>query len=482
MSANPVIVWFRNDLRLHDHPALTAAVKSGTPLVLVYILDDDAAGHWKLGGASRWWLANSLDALAKDIEHRGGRLLLRRGETSNQLQRLAEETHASAIYFTRGYEPSAVALESRLHSKFAKTQVALKRYGGRLIREPEELRTAAGKPFQVYSPFWRAFTSDLLVAKELSAPRRLVPPAEAVASEKLTDWNLLPSKPDWSSGLADTWVPGEEGARSRLKTFAAGALATYAQSRDRPDQCGTSRLSPHLAFGEISPAACWRAAVHAQHEKELGEKSVETFMRELVWREFSYSLLFHLPEMPEKALRTEFSAFPWRNSAADLKAWRRGETGYPIVDAGMRELWSTGYMHNRVRMIVASFLTKHLLLHWTEGEACFWDTLVDADLANNSASWQWVAGCGADAAPYFRIFNPILQGQKFDPEGKYVSKWVPELARLASELHSPWAASVSALQRADVKLGKTYPEPIVDHQIARERALKIYQNLPRSTS
>ncbi len=408
-------------------------------------------------------------------------MILRRGDAAIELQRAVHEIGATGIYFTRGYEPFAVATENLLHSRLTAKGIAFKRYGGRLLREPEELRTSSGRVYQVFTPFWRAFLKEFLVAHELAAPRDFNAPSLDIASDDLADWGLSPTKPDWAGGLSDTWRPGEAGARARLKKFTSNALFDYASARDRLDQDGTSRLSPHLAFGEISPAACWRAALKALHDKGGSDKSIETFMKEIVWREFSHALLLHFSEMPNAPLRDEFSAFEWRKSSRDLKAWQKGMTGYPIVDAGMRELWTTGYMHNRARMIVASFLTKHLLLPWTEGEAWFWDTLVDADLANNSANWQWVAGCGADAAPYFRIFNPVLQGEKFDPGGDYVRRWVPELARLpVSDIHSPWTADADVLARSKVTLGKTYPKPIVDHKAARERALKSFENLRRN--
>jgi deoxyribodipyrimidine photo-lyase len=478
MSANPVIVLFRNDLRLRDHAALTAAVQTGAPVLPLYIFDDGAAGEWKPGGASRWWLAKSLEALSQDIEQRGGRLILRRGKTATELKRIVEETGATAIYVTRGYEPSAVALENKLHDQFKSSGVAFKRFGGGLLREPEELRTSAGAPYQVFTPFWRAFREDFAAAKSLPVSRRLNAVSDDIASNDIADWKLLPTKPDWSGGLSEAWRPGELGAHQRLKDFIGDALSRYAAGRDRLGAIGTSRLSPHLAFGEISPAACWRAASDAMGESKINGQSIETFLKELVWREFSYSLLFHFPKMPNEPLREEFSSLKWARSSTHLKAWQKGMTGYPIVDAGMRELWATGYMHNRARMITASFLTKHLLLPWTQGEAWFWDTLVDADLASNSANWQWVAGCGADAAPYFRIFNPVLQGEKFDPGGDYVKRWVPELASLPpSGIHAPWKADAAELKRAGVVLGDSYPSPIVDHKNARSRALAAYEHL-----
>lgn len=478
MSDRPVVVWFRNDLRLSDHRALAAAVAAGAPLVLIYILDDDTPGRWKMGAASRWWLDKSLTALADAIAQRGGTLILRRGVTTKILPALVSECDARAVYFSRAYEPFAVALEDKLKPIFDKADVAFKRYGGALLREPEDVRTKTGDVYKVYTPFWKALSADFTPAKPLAAPKEILPFKKKIASERLRDWALHPTKPDWSKGFAEEWQPGEAGAHARLKTFLKTALKTYTEDRNRPDKPGTSRLSPHLHFGEITPAQCWTAAVHAADATHGADKGGETFLKEIVWREFSNTLLFYWPDLPEEPFRKDFKAFPWRRDAKHLRAWQRGQTGYPIVDAGMRELWHTGYMHNRVRMIVASFLIKHLLVPWQEGEAWFWDTLVDADLANNAASWQWVAGSGADAAPYFRIFNPITQGLKFDPDGAYTRRWVPELAQLPDDaLHAPWDASKSTLADAGVILGKTYPHPIVDHAAARTRALAAYDDV-----
>ena len=478
MSDRPVVVWFRNDLRLNDHRALSAAVATDAPLVLVYILDDDTPGQWKMGAASRWWLDKSLAALADAIAQRGGSLILRRGITDKMLPALVSECDARAVYFSRAYEPFAVALEDKLKAIFDKADVAFKRYGGALLREPEDVRTKTGDVYKVYTPFWKALSADFTPAKTLAAPNEFIPFKKKIASERLRDWALHPTKPDWSKGFAEEWQPGEAGAHARLKTFLKSALKTYTEDRNRPDKPGTSRLSPHLHFGEITPAQCWTAAVHSADATHGADKGRETFLKEIVWREFSNTLLFYWPDLPEEPFRKDFKAFPWRKDAKHLRAWQSGQTGYPIVDAGMRELWHTGYMHNRVRMIVASFLIKHLLVPWQEGEAWFWDTLVDADLANNAASWQWVAGSGADAAPYFRIFNPITQGLKFDPDGVYTRRWVPELAQLPDDaLHAPWEASKATLADAGVILGKTYPNPIVDHAAARVRALAAYDDV-----
>lgn len=477
----PVILWFRDDLRLTDHRALKAALESRAPVIPVFILDDGAAGNWSPGSASRWWLAHSLDCLRKSLEQCGVNLILRRGSTRELLATLVEETNASTIYFTRCYEPWAVALEHDLKAMFDTRSVSLKRYGGRLLREPEDLRTKTGDVYKVYTPFWRALSASYAPPPEIPAPQKIRSIKNDPKSEKLEHWKLLPLKPNWAVGFQDAWQPGEQGALKALEIFLSQALQTYSEDRNRPDKLGTSRLSPHLHFGEISPAQCWRATMaYCAMHKGL-DKGLETFLKEIVWREFSYSLLFHWPDLPEQPFRKDFAAFPWAKDVAHLKAWQLGQTGYPIVDAGMRELWHTGYMHNRVRMIVASFLIKHLLIPWQEGEAWFWDTLLDADLANNAASWQWVAGSGADAAPYFRIFNPITQGEKFDPDGLYVRRWVPELKKLPNAvLYSPWMADKDTLKTAGVTLGKNYPKPIVDHASARQRALDAYDAVKRA--
>ena len=474
MPASSVILWFRNDLRLADNRALAAAVASGAAIVPVYIHDSDAAGTWMPGAASHWWLHNSLLALARSLKDRGAPLILRHGNTETVLAALAAETGASAIYFSRAYEPWASAQEDRLKAKVS-GQIDLKRYAGAMLREPEEVRTKAGDPFKVYTPFWRALTALGAPSAPIPAPKSITPPTKKPTSDRLEDWKLLPTKPDWAGGMRDMWQPGEEGAQARLDAFLKSSLAGYAETRNLPAVDGTSRLSPHLHFGEISPRVCWHRATAAKEKVKAGDTALETFLKELVWREFSYHLLVHWPDLPEKPFRPEFAAFPWNENMANLKAWQRGQTGYPIVDAGMRQLWHTGWMHNRVRMIVASFLIKHLLIPWQAGEDWFWDTLVDADLASNAASWQWVAGSGADAAPYFRIFNPITQGEKFDTEAAYVRHWVPEIEKLPDDvIHAPWTATPSVLAKAGITLGVTYPAPIVDHAQARQRALDGY--------
>ncbi len=471
-SRPPVLLWFRQDLRLDDNAALAAAIESGRPVVPLFVLDDETPGRWRPGGASRWWLEGSLATLDKELHARGSRLILRRGRAVETILRLAEETGASGVFFSRRYEPLHAKEEQALADASKDHGIHCRRFSGCLLSEPEALRTKAGDPFRVFTPFYKAFLAQVAIRDPLAAPDRIAVPQAWPASESLENWSLRPKSPDWAEGLRNAWRPGAVGAKARLRTFLDERVADYNENRDRPDLDGTSVLSPHLHFGEISPRQVWQSTHHSAAGANGADRGPAAYLRELVWREFSYHLLHHWPDIPETPFNKDFGAFPWRDDDASLEAWREGRTGYPIVDAGMRQLWHTGWMHNRVRMIVASFLTKHLLLPWQDGARWFWDTLVDADLANNSASWQWVAGSGADAAPYFRIFNPILQGRKFDPTGAYVRKWVPELTELPdSTLHAPWEG------RSKVA---SYAEPIVDHKRARELALAAYAELRQS--
>lgn len=478
MSSPPIIVWFRNDLRLADQPSLSAAVARGRPIIPVYVHDPRAGGRWSIGSASRWWLYHSLSAHADRIAAAGNQLILRTGETVSVLSRLAKETGAEAIHCTRAYEPWSADQEVQLKEALSRDGIEVRRYGGALLREPEALRTRSGEPYKVFTPFWRALLALGAPSEAIAAPTYLPPADLKIESDRLEDWRLRPTRPDWSRGLKLLWTPGEAGALAQLDAFVSGRIGAYAEARDYPALQSTSRLSPHLHFGEVSPRVCWQRAGAAAGERPQWERGVETFLRELAWREFSYHLLAQFPALPDQPFRPLFANYPWGGSDEHTRAWQQGRTGYPIVDAGMRELWTTGYMHNRVRMIAASFLVKHLRTPWQVGEAWFWDTLVDADLANNAAGWQWVTGSGADAAPYFRIFNPVSQGAKFDGAGDYVRRWVPELARLpASVIHAPWTAGRETLEAAGVRLGSDYPWPIVDHATARAEALTGYQSL-----
>ena len=455
MEPQTVILWFRNDLRVQDHPALSAARKSAQRVIGLYVLDDAAAGAWKMGGASRWWLHHSLAALRGSLRDHGVPLMVRSGDTIQIVGEVAREHDVRTVSCSRAFEPWAAAQEKALHEALGAEDISLKRYSGALLHDPDQLKTKTGGSYKVYTPFWRSLSKEPM--------RRLAEEAKSPANEPLAFdsdhpdlLGLLPTKPDWAGGLRETWTPGEAGARAALDRFLAGAANDYPEARDMPGVQGTSRLSPHLHFGEISPAMCWHATQTAMEAGRVQRGAGEKFLKEIAWREFSYHLLHHHPALPHEAFRPEFSEFPWEPVGSGLERWQKGETGYPIVDAGMRELWHTGWMHNRVRMIAASFLIKHLLVPWQDGEAWFWDTLVDADLASNAASWQWVAGSGADAAPYFRIFNPVLQGEKFDADGTYVRRWVPELARLPDKvIHKPWTASSGQLADAGIALGTT---------------------------
>ncbi len=461
------LVWFRQDLRLADNPALAAAVARGA-IVPVYILDD-TSGVRAIGAAGRWWLHHSLTALSKSL----GGLVLRRGDPSTVLAALVSETGATRVVWNRCYEPEAIARDTAIKTALTASGIEVESFNGSLLFEPWELKTLTGGPYKVYSPFWRACLK-LPVSAPVSAPK-LKPTLHGAKSDPLASWTLLPKQPNWAAAFAPEWTPGETGARARLETFFVGGLAGYGELRNRPDLPNISRLSPHLHWGEISPRQIW-AATHMRIETSTSPRGdADKFLSEIGWREFAHHLLFHFPTLPTRNWKPAFDAYPWSDDKAQLVAWQKGQTGYPIVDAGMRELWATGYMHNRVRMIVASFLIKHLRIDWRQGEAWFWDTLLDADLANNAASWQWVAGCGADAAPYFRIFNPMEQGRKFDPNGDYVRRWCPEIARLPNTvLHAPFEAPAEILRACGVSLGKTYPRPIVDHATARQAALAGY--------
>lgn len=460
---NIAIYWFTLDLRLEDLPGLAAAARTHQ-VVPVYIFDEE--DPWAPGGAGRWWLHHSLTQLQDDIARQGGRLILRRGKTLEVLRELVAATGATTVHFSRAYEPWLAAQQQALFA----ADIPCKRFAARLLLEPDTVLNQQGKPFQVFTPYYKH------CMRMLHLPRNTKPlqphwHQSAIHSETLKSWSLLPRKPNWASGFSD-WQPGEAGAHQQLKEALNRRVADYAVRRDYPADDGTSRLSPHLHFGEVSPHQMWHSI---SQRKNLTGGLAEPFLRQLIWREFSYYLLHHWPSLPAEPFREQFCHFPWRRDVANLRAWQKGQTGYPIVDAGMRQLWQTGWMHNRVRMIVASFLTKHLRIHWQQGAHWFWDTLVDADLANNSAGWQWVAGCGADAAPYFRIFNPVLQGEKFDREGDYVRQWVPELAHLpASWIHQPWNAPAFVLAAAGVALGETYPRPMVVHEAARAAALEAY--------
>ncbi len=472
------IVWFRQDLRLADNPALTAAQRSGAPVVPVFIWSPEEEGEWAPGAASRWWMHFSLAALDCALRECGSRLILRTGRAAEVLEQMAAQTGAQAVFWNRRYEPAILRRDQQVESVLKKTGLEVASSNAALLHEPWTILNRSGRPFQVFTPFWRHCVSQPLPAEPLPSPTRLPAPACWPISLTREDLKLRP-RGDWTDGLGATWHPGELGAKNQLQRFIRRAWPDYRDNRDRPDLTGTSKLSPHLHFGEISPRQIWHAL--EESSPASGGSSAEwqrsRFITELGWREFSHHLLFHFPQTPTRPLRRPFEQFPWRRNRRNLEAWRLGLTGYPLVDAGMRELCATGWMHNRLRMITASFLVKDLLISWREGACWFWERLVDADLAQNTLGWQWTAGCGADAAPYFRIFNPAAQGKKFDPEGDYVRRWVPELRALPARwIHQPHAAPAPLLARAGVVLGRTYPSPIVSHAIAREVALEAYRN------
>ncbi|MEM1355749.1 MAG: deoxyribodipyrimidine photo-lyase [Planctomycetota bacterium] len=471
------IVWLRNDLRLADNAALREAAGRGA-VVPVFIWSPEDHGSWPPGGASQWWLHQSLAALAESLESVGSRLILRQGDPLAVLQKLAKLAKADAVVWNRRYEPALIEADKRVKRGLAEAEIKAESYNGALLFEPWAAQTQQGRPYQVYSPFRRFVEALPEPDKPAPAPKKLQAPRAWPESDELNDLALMP-KIKWYQGMADAWQPGETGAMKNLNRFIKAPIGAYKTDRDYPAIPATSRLSPHLHFGEISPNQAYHAAVRKlkQAEDKDAKKSITHFIHEVLWREFGYHLIYHFPHTPDQPLREKYAAFPWvdhtqGDGRVALEAWQRGMTGYPIVDAGMRELYTTGWMHNRVRMIVASFLVKHLLISWHEGAKWFWDTLVDADLASNTLGWQWAGGCGADAAPYFRIFNPITQGEKFDADGEYVRKWCPELKEVPSKyLMKPWECPPLELQAAGVTLGEDYPEPIVDHRSGRERAL-----------
>jgi deoxyribodipyrimidine photo-lyase len=482
----PSIHWFRLDLRLADNPALEAAVSRSGPVVPVYIHAPEEEAPWAPGGASRWWLHQSLRALDKDLRQVGSRLVMRRGPTLETLRSLAKEAGAGAVFWNRRYEPAAMARDAKVMEALRSDGFEVESFGGALLHDPQTIQNQSGKPFQVFTPFWRHCLSKPPPGEPLPKPGKLPALKRWPESLPLAALALEP-KIGWAESLRAAWQPGAAGAQAQLKRFIREALLSYDEDRDRPDLPGTSRLSPHLHFGEISPRQIWhavrrRAEGIANAGLALPDWHKSQFLTEIGWREFAHHLLYHFPHTAEQPLRPNFARFPWRVDPAWLRAWQRGATGYPMVDAGLRELWTAGWMHNRVRMIVASFLVKDLLISWQEGARWFWDTLVDADLANNSLGWQWTAGCGADAAPYFRIFNPVSQGEKLDPHGTYVRKWCPELAKLPDKwVHRPWEAPDQVRQQAGVELGRSYPEPMVRHAIAREVALEALAGLKSAT-
>ncbi|HMP58850.1 MAG TPA: deoxyribodipyrimidine photo-lyase [Gemmatales bacterium] len=479
MAMRPAaLVWFRHDLRLDDQPALRRALVDFAPIP-VFIWAPEEEAPWPPGAASRWWLHHSLAALDQSFQERGLGLVLRQGSSLEQLKLLIQETGAKAVFWNRRYEPAVVQRDQQVKSELRRLGLVAESFGGSLLFEPAALRTQQDKPYQVFTPFHKACLAQPAPPRPVPLPASLPKFDSWPASVPLAALQLLPQIA-WDAGMKATWNPGESGAWTLLRRFETEGLTSYLDQRDRPDLVGTSRLSPHLHFGEISPHRLWWTI-----QDRLGEmhsvsarRQAEGWLRQLVWREFAHHLLFQFPHTATAPLRPEFEAFPWLERPDWLRAWQRGQTGYPLVDAGMRELWTTGWMHNRVRMNVASLLVKHLRIHWLEGARWFWDTLVDADLANNTLGWQWTAGCGADAAPYFRIFNPMLQAAKFDPSGAYIARWVPEVAGLPlPERFDPLSAKPGMLATEGIILGKSYPRPLVEHTEGRAAALAALATL-----
>lgn len=438
----PIIVWFRQDLRLSDNPVLSYAAKQHLPVIPIYIFDTTIPKSQRIGSAARWWLHHSLLSLQKQLLKQKLKLIFRKGDPKKILLQLAKKTRAQGIFWNRCYEPYVKIRDKKLQTLLIKNNFQIKIFNGSLLFSPDKIFNRQHKPFKIFSAYWKYCLKQADFSSPLPVPK-LKKTSIKIKSDSLQSWNLLP-KIDWANGIRKTWQPGEPAAQKKLRQFIRKKLINYAKYRDRPDIDGTSLLSPYLHFGEISPRQIWFAV----NEKSPNKK----FLMELGWREFAYYTLFYFPQLPTKPLRSQFNKIPWNKNARLLKAWQQGKTGYPIVDAGMRQLWQTGWLHNRVRMIVASFLVKDLLISWQTGAAWFLDTLVDADLANNSLNWQWVAGCGIDASPFFRVFNPITQRKKFDPQEKYINRWILELKT-------------------------NYPHPIVNHEFARKKALAAYKKI-----
>lgn len=458
------LVWFRRDLRLDDNTALTAAVQSGRPLICAFILDE------RPGAASAWWLERSLNALKNSLSKRGAQLILCDGSTESVLLDMVRRFEIGSVFANLTGMPELDRRDKELAGQLDALGVQFRAFQSATLVRPDSVRTKTDGVFKVFTPFWRSLTANAAIRDCLLPPDAITAATNLPDSLSLADLGLYPAKPDWASAFAGSWTPGEDGGLAQLDRFRADGLDDYGDKHDRPDLEKTSRLSPHLAWGEVSPRRVWHAVKDVSDSRDA-----DKFLSEVGWREFSYYLLHHFPRIETQSFRPDFDRFAWRDDEAGFQAWCRGETGYPLVDAGMRQLWQTGWMHNRVRMVAASFLVKHLLIDWRRGLDWFADTLLDHDRASNAASWQWVAGSGADAAPYFRIFNPIAQGEKFDPDGVYIRRWCPELARLSSrDIHAPFKAGGLALASAGVTLGGNYPEPIVDHSRARERALDTY--------
>lgn len=477
-TSHPTLLWFRRDLRLQDNPALRFAVDRGNPVICLFVYSDKAV-DWNLGGASQWWLHHSLESLSAGLKAAGNRLRILNGDPETVIEQVIQETKADTIAWNRRYEPSSIEIDKKIKANLTERGLEVHSAPGNLTHEPWQVAREGKHPYKVFTAYWRASLKHDSLPVTPTA-RKIPGSSKKITSEQnVASLDLLPTIP-WDKQFSDHWQPGEAGAAKNLQSLLKHQIKDYGVARDIPATTGTSRLSPHLAFGEISPRQITAAVAKKLKNKSLiADDNVETFLKEIGWREFAYHLLYHFPHTVDQPLDARFTKFPWKKIKPDtLKRWQQGNTGIPLIDAGMRQLWQTGWMHNRVRMVVGSLLIKNMGYHWLEGAHWFWDTLLDADLASNSMGWQWVAGSGADAAPYFRVFNPIRQGERFDPDGEYVKKWVPEVSRLPKKhIHSPWTASAEELQQAGIVLGETYPHPIVDLKTTRVEALERFAKI-----
>ena len=466
------IVWFRRDLRLRDNPALDFAIQHSREVILLYIYSPEEEKPFQIGAASKWWLHHSLTTLSSQIEKLGGKLHIRAGESIEVIENIVKEQSASLITWNRLFDPKTIERDKIVKQKLKDLGLEVESFSGATLLEPWELKTTTGGPYQVFTPFWRALNKKYTSTTPIPAPKTIA--TRNIVSTSIEKLKLLP-KIKWDKDFYNTWTPGEQSAQTILSKFIKSKIKVYKEERDFPSIEASSTLSPHLHFGEISPKDIW---FQCENGKNLFKNDIEPFIRQLAWRDFAHHLLFHFPHTTDQPLKVAFKKFPWGKDKKLLEAWKTGMTGFPLVDAGMRELWKTGTMHNRVRMLVGSILVKNFLINWIEGAKWFWDCLVDADLANNTLGWQWIGGCGADAAPYFRIFNPITQSEKFDKNGKYIRKWIPELSALPDKwIHKPWEAPKEVLESANIHLGKTYPLPVVDLKESREIALEAYFSL-----
>ena len=473
MNSKPALLWFRRDLRITDNPALVAACRHKS-VVPVFIWSPQEEAGWAPGSASRWWLRHSLTALNDTLRSSGSRLILRTGSSLEELMHLVRESGAKAIYANRLYEPWLLKRDARIQKEFRAIGISLNYFSATLLNEPWDILNRQGNPFQVFTPFWLACQKQGAPGIPTAKPKAIPTPSHWPRSLRMDELDSSPTN-IWAAGFSTVWSPGEKQAQRKLQDLKR-VLADYPRAREIPSLAGTSRLSPHLHFGEIGPRQIWQTVQdEASASGPVSYSAAWSFLRQLGWREFAHYLLYHFPWTPDQPLRVKFTDFPWRRDTKSFRVWQKGLTGYPLVDAGMRELQQTGWMHNRVRMMVASFLVKDLLLSWKSGAKWFWDSLVDADLANNTLGWQWVAGCGADASPYDRIFNPVLQGEKYDRDGDYVRQWVPELKRIPMQwIHKPWMIP------ANIREKSGYPPPWLDHSVARDRALEAFTELPSS--